>query len=290
MSESDRPTGLSPPTTKAGRLQRACLDLLAEHERDGALPTSGRFLWYELEQRGIVDKTRARGHPGVAGRGVDQDVTDALTRLRETGAIPWAWIVDETRAVYEYTAVPTIRAGALELLAAVRLNPWNGTPAPLLLTESRSLAGVLRDLAGDYCTAIAATNGQAGGFLHREVAPLVAAGRPIGYLGDLDLSGGQIEANTRRVLAGYATVPWERLALTEAQADAYNLRRLAITKRDNRYRDGTPHQAIEAEALGQRRIVGIVRAWLDRLLPAPLADVQVREERERAALRAKLEG
>jgi hypothetical protein len=32
----------SAPNTKSGKLQRACLDLLAEHERDGALPTSIR--------------------------------------------------------------------------------------------------------------------------------------------------------------------------------------------------------------------------------------------------------
>jgi transcription antitermination factor NusG len=37
------PQTVSAPDTKAGMLQRACLDLLAEHERDGALPTSIRF-------------------------------------------------------------------------------------------------------------------------------------------------------------------------------------------------------------------------------------------------------
>jgi hypothetical protein len=46
---------LSKPETKASRLQRACLDLLAEHQRDGA-PTSIRFLFYELVSRGVVPK------------------------------------------------------------------------------------------------------------------------------------------------------------------------------------------------------------------------------------------
>ena len=41
---------LSGPTTKAGHLQRACLALLRQHETDGAIPTNGRFLFYELEQ------------------------------------------------------------------------------------------------------------------------------------------------------------------------------------------------------------------------------------------------
>ena len=47
---------LSAPGTKAGRLQRACLELLAEHEADGAIPTGIRFLFYELESRGVIPK------------------------------------------------------------------------------------------------------------------------------------------------------------------------------------------------------------------------------------------
>ena len=67
-------TALSAPGSKSGRLQRALLALFREHERSGGLPTSGRFLWYELVNRGIVDKTRARGHRGIR-RGIDQDVS-----------------------------------------------------------------------------------------------------------------------------------------------------------------------------------------------------------------------
>ena len=41
---------------KIGRLTRACYDKLLDHERDGALPSNGRFLFYELEQDGLVLK------------------------------------------------------------------------------------------------------------------------------------------------------------------------------------------------------------------------------------------
>jgi len=40
----------------------------------------------------------------------------------------------------------------------------------LILTESRSLRGVLRDLVAGYCAKIAPTNGQCGGFLHTDTA------------------------------------------------------------------------------------------------------------------------
>ena len=111
------------------------------------------------------------------------------------------------------------------------------------------------------------------------------------YLGDLDLAGGQIEANTRQVLYQYSPgLVWERLALTEAQADAYGLRRLAIVKRDQRYRDGRPHEAIETEALSQPVLTGILTARLDELLPEPLAGVQVRQRAEREMWRDRLSG
>jgi hypothetical protein len=292
-SDGQRATALSAPGSKSGRLQRAVLDLLREHEASGALPTSGRFLWYELEQRGIVDKTRARGHPGVR-RGIDQDVSDALTRLREDGLIPWAWIVDETRTLdvpsYAATVLGWHRQAAENEAEAI--DRWDGGPPPLILCESRSLAGVLRPIVYTYTCPVAATNGQAGGFLHTEVGPLLrGGGRRVLYLGDLDLAGGQIEANTRQVLYRYSPVlAWERLALTGAQADAYDLRRLAIVKRDGRYKDGRPHEAIETEALSQPVLTGILTARLDKLMPEPLAGVLARERAEREAVRELLDG
>jgi hypothetical protein len=38
--------------SKIGALRELLVSLLQEHERDGAIPTSARFLFYELVQRG----------------------------------------------------------------------------------------------------------------------------------------------------------------------------------------------------------------------------------------------
>lgn len=282
-------TALAVPETKIGRLREALLHLHREHAAEGMLPTSGRFLWYELVQRGIVDKTKARGHPGVK-RGVDQDVTEALTQLREAGAIPWEDIADETRSLSDFTGYRSMAAGALAHLNAVRLDPWGDDGAPLILCESRSLAGVLDGLAAQYRCLIAPTNGQAGGFLRTKVGPLVedgSAGRVL-YLGDWDHRGGLIEGNTRRVLEEYAPwLDWERVALTDAQVQEHQLP--VIHKTDRAYRPPRTYPAVETEALGQRLIVGLLRARLDALLPRSLADVQERERAEREALRRRLE-
>ena len=264
-----------------GRLRQALLELLQEHRRDDALPTSSRFLFYELVQRGILSKERK-----AQARRPDQDLHVALTQLRESGEVPWDWIVDETRSVDDYTGARTLREWMLDVLPEARLDPWAGDQ-PLILTESRSLAGVLRLLAREYGVLIAATNGQCAGFLHTEIAPRLRFEKRVLYLGDLDLSGGQIEQNTQRVLEREAgALRWERLALTQAQVDQYDLP--VIVKRDRRYSDDHPHEAVETEALSQTTIVEIVRSRLEQLLPEPLATVLEREAQERAKIRRAL--
>jgi hypothetical protein len=169
------------------------------------------------------------------------------------------------------------------------LDPWRGE-APTILTESRSLAGVLRDLVREYRARIASTNGQCGGFLRTDIAPLLRPNDGVLYLGDFDLSGNLIEANTRRVLEHEigGDLRWERLALTEQQVEDYGLP--VITKRDRRYKDGHPHRAVETEAISQRVLIDILRARLDALSPEPLARVLESEARQRRQIVRLLRG
>lgn len=276
---------LSAPTTKRGQLQRAVLNLLLEHERKGELPTNNRFLFYELEHLGVVSK-RATGK-----RRADQDTADATFWLRDRGAVPWNWIVDETRELYDWQHAASIADYLTETLALARINPWAGS-APLILCESRTFGGVLRrSLAAEYLRPIAATNGQAGGFLRTDVAPLLKENdRRVLYIGDLDLAGDHIERNTHAVLEREADRPldWRRLALTVEQAEEYGLE--PILKTDGRYKDKKPHEAIEVEALGQSVVTGIVRSGLDALLPCRLEDVLEREHAQREHVGRLLRG
>ena len=60
-----------------------------------------------------------------------------------------------------------------------------------------------RTIAPQYLRAVAATNGQCGGFLHTNIAPILTGdgdGRAVLCIGDFDQRGHRIEANTRRVL------------------------------------------------------------------------------------------
>jgi hypothetical protein len=270
------------PASKIGALRDLLFALLQQHQRDGMIPTNARFLYYELVNRGQISKER------TGARRSDQNLHDALTDIREDGRIPWNWIVDETRSVEDYTGYQTVKQGVLARLPYINLDPWRGR-APLILCESRSLAGVLRPIIIEHRNRIASTNGQCGGFLRTDVAPLLQPGDEVGYLGDLDLAGGHIEDNTRRVLEREigGGLCWERIALTEEQVERYDLPK--IIKRDRRYKDERPHEAVETEAIGQRVLIGILRAWLEMRLPEPLGRVQEREARQRRQIAALLQ-
>jgi hypothetical protein len=262
---------LSNPDSKKGKLQRAALRVLAEHERGHMLPTSIRFVFYELEQRGIVSKVK------TGARRPDQDLIEAVTHLRKVGIVPWDWIVDETRDIMDPRPAKTIREGLIDRVETIRLNPWGRMLPPLTICESRSLYGVLEGLAWDDQASITSTNGQVVGHLETKVAPVFSPERHTGYLGDMDRAGGHIEQNTRRVLERCKglTDRWERIAITREQIEERNL--TPIIKHDDRYNDGGEHEAWETEALSQRAIVDLVRTWLDALLPEPLQRVLERE-------------
>jgi hypothetical protein len=214
-------------------------------------------------------------------------MTEALTQLRERGDIPWNSIVDETRSLEDYSGYSTIKEGVMQGLDFIRLDPWNGE-VPLILTESRSLAGCLRPVAHEYGIRIAPTNGQCAGFLHTDIMRVLQPWRRVLYLGDFDLCGDDIEANTKRVLEReVGELDWERLALTQEQVDLYNLPPIIKTDRRFKNRRGI-HEAVETEALSQRIIVDVLRERLEQLLPEPLESVQDRAESEREIILRKL--
>src|SRR5215204_1535868 len=283
---------LSKPDSKAGRLQRHCLNLLAEHRRDGAIPTSGRFLFYELVSRGVVPKDHYRDETGnKKSRTPAQDVADASWHLRRKARIvPMDWIVDETRDLDSWQYAPSVGKYVEGTLPFARINLWEDAEPPLIICESRSLAGVLRRIARDYLCPIAATNGQVGGFLHTTVGPLVEEGggtRRVLYFGDLDLSGGHIEENTRNELSEYGELDWQRLAITHVQVREHDL--VPVMKTDRRFRPPKKFPAVETEALRQREIQRILTERLDAELPESLPVVLEREEQQRVAVRERLD-
>jgi hypothetical protein len=250
----------------AWQIQDALLDELVDLQKDDALPTSGRFLFYRLVAQAIVTKKQS----GL--------VSDVLTELRNAKRVPMSWIVDRSRGVVDYSGYADLTEAARALIAGLQGDPWDGD-VPLLMVESNSLAGVLEDLASEYRVHLCPLGGQSStGLLGNELPSYLHDGQPVLYLGDLDLSGEQIEDSARERTEAYGGVvlEWERLALTEEQARTYDLP--VIVKTDGR--SGKSHEAIETEALDQRLLVSVVRERLDELLPRSLEDVRDEEQQE----------
>jgi hypothetical protein len=274
---------LSAAHTYGGRMQRLVWQVLLGHEARGEIPTNGRFVFYELEQAGHVTKPQKGKRYGSGGEFSEQNVINGLIELRELGVIPWDWIEDETRSLAEWEYADTVAEFVRNQVDYARINPWAGEP-PLLLVESRSLGGVLREMTSDYLVGIAATNGQVGGFLHTKVGPVLQGNdRVVLYLGDEDLQGHQIEANTKSVLEKVAGRPidWTRIAITPEQIEANNLGERFVLKKDKRYKPPREFRAWETEILGQGFVQQLVRTALDKLLPEPLKVVRQREARQR---------
>jgi hypothetical protein len=280
---------------KVRRTRQVVLDLLREHERDGAIPTNLRFVFYELEQRGLAtkpypDDTRRNRRRSIGWPPGAQDITDALTDLRNAGDIPWDWIVDASRSIAVWSYADSVTEYLLDRLEhGFRLNPWGDEEPPLVICEADATADVLRRVAAEYVVPITGTRGNVNGFLRTRVAP-VAEDRDVLYLGDLDLSGPMIENNTEAVLRdeGWAG-EWEHVAMTERLARRYRIE--PITKTDGRYRDRRPHLAIEVESLGQVRVQNLLRSVLDARLPGePLDRVREREQEQEDAADRRLRG
>jgi hypothetical protein len=119
------------------------MDTGKQHEAAGALPTSGRFLFYELLQAGVIEKHQPEGEKRTPA----QNVSDALKDLRDVGLVPWDWIKDETRSLSEWTYAPTVYEYIATAVNRARIDCWAGQNPPMILTESRSLAGVLQTIA-----------------------------------------------------------------------------------------------------------------------------------------------
>jgi hypothetical protein len=285
MTETDE-EGLSAPDTVKGKMQRTVLEWLRKKKANKEIPTNLRFLFYELEQAGLVSKNTVKldGTPGK--RKPSQDMTDAATRLRELGLVPWDWLTDESRHVEAWRYAPTVHDYLLETIELAAIDRFQGVPRPILITESRAIGGVLeRTVAQDYCVTVAPLGGQCNGFLRTEVADYLRDGdvKPL-YVGDFDLAGDDIEAHTKRVLehaCGRSFDNWERIMLTEEQCRMLKRRGVKpIKKEDKRFRDKKPHLAYEAEALGQALVTQIIRDRLADLAPVPLAEILEREKEQ----------
>src|SRR5262249_39951413 len=143
--------GLSAPDSKAGKLQRACLALLHQHEREGTIPTNGRFLFYELEQQGVVPKHYVKPSGEKRARTPAQNISDATMWLRELDLVPRWWIEDESRDVRVPRYAASVYKYVVDTVSLACIDCWDGELPPLIICEARATRGVLERIKDEYC-------------------------------------------------------------------------------------------------------------------------------------------
>ena len=74
----------------------------------------------------------------------------ALEVIRDVGIVPWEWIVDETRILSTWRYAANVGDYVADTVGQARIDLWAVGAPPVIIAESRSLAGVLNNPAFQY--------------------------------------------------------------------------------------------------------------------------------------------
>ena len=281
-------------TGQAGRLREAVhAFLLSIEDTPNAIPTSSRFIYYEMRDSKYASVLFGARDRRQGRRSVEQNITDALTFLREKGHIPWEWISDETRMIHLQNDYADLKE-AVTTAAWGTINAWgeeDGGVPPMVICETAALAGPIYAGVEDYQVPVVAVRGWTKGFLMTEVGPALKPWQPVLYIGDHDKRGHMIEADIRDTLNNVyqpkdgqgLDLTWERIAVTESQIEEYGLE---IQMKPDKVLGEAP--AVECEALTQAVVIEIVRDKLAWLYPEDIEETQAREERQRKQVQEHL--
>jgi hypothetical protein len=197
-----------------GRAQRS-LDLIDAMFRaaEAAQPITGRGIGYKLFTAGLI--------PSMADSEM-QRVYRLLKEAREEGAIPWEWIVDETRELEKVSTWDDPEHYARCVARSYRRDFWNQQPVRCeVWSEKGTIRGVLQPVLDEYAVGFRVMHGfgsattvhdVAEDYDGRDLIPL--------YVGDFDPSGMYMsEEDLPNRLSKYDGdhVTVTRIALTRAQ-------------------------------------------------------------------------
>jgi hypothetical protein len=258
-------------------IRDAIYDLLqADH------PQTVRQVFYACTVRGVVAKQEVE---------YQRTIIRLLTEMREAGIIPFQWIADNTRWMRKPTTFVGLDACLKSTAAFYRRNLWAATPSYVeVWCEKDALAGVLMPETEIYDVPLMVAKGYSSiSFLHSAAKAIEARGKPayIYHFGDLDPSGvdaaRDVETKLRRY-APEAEIHFERVAVTRAQAEEWNLPTRPTKMTDTRAKKfvGT---SVELDAIPARDLRKLVREVIERHVDQEQLDVlRVAEASERETL------
>jgi hypothetical protein len=230
-----------------------------------AQPITGRGIGYQLFTRKLISSM---------GRAEMQRVYRLLKEERESGNLPWAWVVDETRSLER---VPTWNdAGdfAETMVSSYRRDSWNQQPHRVeVWSEKGTIRGVIDPVLDKYAVGFRVMHGFSSATTVYDVAqsddgrPLIAL-----YVGDYDPSGlFMSEADLPQRLKQYGGdhVELKRIALTGEQVLPLQSFPASDKRKDPRFRWFTGRygeQCWELDALDPRELRSCVEKHIKELI------------------------
>lgn len=277
---------------RASRIKRRRATKAEMNERFDALfaiverqrPMTVRQVFYQATVHGIVEKTEA---------GCDK-VTEALTKMRLAGRLPYDWITDSTRLMRKPRSFRGL-AEAIEFTARTyRKALWEDTDAYVeIWIEKDALAGVVVDVTSQYDVPLMSARGYASlSFLHSAADAMADQDKPcfVYQFGDWDPSGVDAARNIHErlcELAPGADIHFERVGVTPEQIEAFNLPTRPTKSSDTRSKNWKGGDSVELDALPPeylRTLVGnCIRRHIDDHKMAVLLTAE-RSEREALAM------
>lgn len=246
-------------------------------------PMSVRQVYYQATVHGTVEKTE---------NGYNKIQTD-LVAMRRSGELPYGWLADSTRWQRKPETFKSIQHALNETARFYRKSLWHDADAYVeIWLEKDALSGVIYPVTAEYDVPLMVARGYASlSFLHSAAEYIDELDVPtfIYHLGDFDPSGvnaGEKIEETLRELAPTADITFQRIAVTPAQIEAWQLPTRPTKTSDTRSK-GFGDISVELDAIEPDLLRALVRETIEvHLPPEQLSVLKIAEESERDILKA----
>jgi hypothetical protein len=226
-------------------------------------PLTLRGLFYRVVSAGWLPSTDKK-HYARMGR--------VMTKLRESGVVPFHWLVDNLRSSIKPSSWSGIGDFVETVRDAYRKDFWSGLPEYVhIFCEKDAIAGTLSPITEKYDVTLSPIRGYVSLSFAHEIADLWnSIDKPIFayYLGDHDASGYDLERDLREKMDRYCNkidwwyhrdpddpgqepcewtkfvFSWRRIAISNQDIDDFDLIPLEPKKSDCRYQHSSKHMAI----------------------------------------------
>lgn len=259
-----------PSTEDMEKRHEDLFDIVVEME-----PMTVRQVFYQATTRGIVEKSE-NGY---------FKVMRALVKMRRSGRLPFAWIVDNSREIHQLRTFASIGAALQDAVDCYRMDYWtNANERVQIWLEKDALASVVEPVVQEYDVPLVVARGfSSWSQLHEAAIEYIEAFDGPTYIyqfGDYDPSGETaaktIESSLRE-LAPRSEIHFERIAVTPEQIKRYNLPTRPTKTSDNRGND-FGDTSCELDALTPETLRGLVQEIIERHLPPDrLAELKEQE-------------